>query len=326
LGRAVDGIWIVYLFLAAFPGLIIFAAIYKYFEVRRASVWPSVPGRVVVSMSEKRSVDTGGADSTDTEIRNFAKVVYEYKVATKTYRCDRVSVGENLGNFEVAETLAKYPLGKAVTVYYNPNNRAEALLEREFPAFVWKGLILFVLGLASLVVGCIFGFKWLARFLEATIPNTDKAPFVTACIGFALLFGLVVFGMHRASVRARQWPIAPGRVETSDVQAYEVRSRATSESSVSSKTKYRPNIVYGYDVAGVHYRSDKFSIIRSEGGGSDALAQQIVERYPVGTPLTVHYNPDNPSESALDPRAPLGLYFFYLVPVIVLAIGYLASR
>jgi hypothetical protein len=324
LGRAVDGIWIVYLFLAAFPGLIIFAAVYKYFEVRRASVWPSVPGRVVVSMSEKRSVDTGGADSTDTEIRNFAKVVYEYKVATKTYRGDRVSVGENLGNFEVAETLAKYPLGKAVTVYYNPNNRAEALLEREFPAFVWKGLILFVLGLGSLIAGCIFGFKWLGRFLETAIPNPANAPFVTACIGFALLFGLVLLGMQRASARARQWPTAPARIESSGVRSYEERDTSSNGRS-RMRTMARPDVVYSYAVGGVQYRGNTVSIIKSS-TNSDAFARKVAARYPVGKEFRVHYNPDNPSESALDPRAPLGLYFFYVMPVIVLAIGYLASR
>jgi hypothetical protein len=161
----VDGSWLVYLFLAAFPGLIAFAAIYKYFETRRASVWPSVPGRVVVSMSEKRNVKGVGADSTDTEVRNFARVVYEYKIATKTYRCDRVSIGENLGNFEVAETLAKYPLGKGVTVYYNPSNRAEAVLERELPDFLWKGVAIIVLVLAAVILGAIFGLKGLAGFL-----------------------------------------------------------------------------------------------------------------------------------------------------------------
>jgi hypothetical protein len=320
----VDGIWFVYLVLAAFPGLIAFAAIYKYFEVRRASRWPSVPGRVVVSMSEKRSVDSLG-ESTDTEVRNFAKVVYEYKIATKTYRCDRVSIGENLGNFEVAETLAKYPLGKAVTVHYNPNNRAEAVLERELPSFLWKGVIIIVLVLAGVILGAIFGLKGLTSFLEATIPNATKAPFVTACIGFAALWALMVFGMQRAAARARLWPTAPGRVETSDVRSYQVRSRSTGESSASWKEKCRPNVVYGYDVAGVHYRGDKISYF-SSGSNSEDIARKVAKRYPVGTQLTVHYNPDNPGESAIDPRAPLGLYFFYLVPVIVLTFAYLASR
>ena len=318
-----DGIWLVYLFLAAFPGLIAFAAIYKYFETRRASVWPSVPGRVVVFMSEKRNVDSVGADATETEVRNFARVVYEYKIATRTYRCDRVSIGENLGNFEVAETLAKYPLGKEVTVYYNPNNRAEAVLERELPSFLWKGVVIIVLVLAGVILGAIFGLKALSRFLETI--HTANAPFVTACIGFVTLWALMVFGMQRAAARARQWPTAPGRVETSDVQSYQVRSRSTGESSASWKAKSWPNIVYGYDVAGVHYRGDKISYFGS-GSNSEDIARKVTKRFPVGTQLTVHYNPDNPAESAIDPRAPLGLYFFYLVPVIVLAFGYLASR
>ena len=40
-----DGIWFLYLMLGAFPALIAFAAIYKYFEVVQASRWPSVPGQ-----------------------------------------------------------------------------------------------------------------------------------------------------------------------------------------------------------------------------------------------------------------------------------------
>jgi hypothetical protein len=324
MGRAVDGIWIVYLVLAAFPGLIIFAAIYKYLEVRRASLWPSVPGRVVVSMSEKRSIDTGGADSTDTEIRNFAKVVYEYKIATKTYRCDRVSVGENLGNFLVAETLAKYPIGKAVTVYYNPNNRAEAVLEREIPPSIWKGVIIIVLVLAGVILGAIFGFKGLARLLEVTIPNTEKAPFVTACIGFALLWTLMLLGMQRASVRARQWPTVAARIEQSGVRTYEERDTNSNENT-RLRTMVRPDVVYSYAVAGVTYRGDTVSVIRSS-TNQGAVARKVAARYPVGSDLKVHYNPDNPSESALDPRAPLGLYFFYVVPVIVLTVAYLAAR
>jgi hypothetical protein len=275
-------------------------------------------------MSEKRSVDSDGADSTDTEIRNFAKVVYEYKIATKTYRCDRVSIGENLGNFEVAETLAKYPIGREVTVYYNPNKRSEAVLEREVPPSIWKGVIIILLGMAGVTLGAIFGYKGLVRLLEATIPNTDKAPFVTACIGFALLWTLMLFGMQRASARARQWPTAPARIEKSGVRTYEERDRS-SKGTTRLRTLVRPDVVYSYAVAGVTYRGDKVSIIRSS-TNQDAFARKVAARYPVGAELKVHYNPDNPSDSALDPRAPLGLYFFYLVPMIVLTIAYLAAR
>jgi hypothetical protein len=319
----VDGIWGVYLILAAFPGLIAFAAIYKYFEVRRASRWPSAPGRVVVSQSEMRSVKSGGADSDDTEVRNFAKVVYEYKIATHTYRCDRVSVGENLGNFEVAETLAKYPVGKDVTVYYNPNKRDEAVLERDVPAVLWKAAVGIVLGLSAIILGAIFGLKGLGRLMEAIVPNTDKAPFVTACIGFSALFALVVFGFQRAAARAKTWPTAPGRVEKSDVHSYESIDR--DDKTPRRRTMYRPEVVYCYAVAGVQYRGDKVSV-SGMSASQDGIARRVAARYPVGTALQVHYNPDNPGESAIDPRLPLAFWLFYLVPAGVLAIGYLASR
>jgi hypothetical protein len=320
-----DGIWFVYLFLALFPGLIAFAAIYKYFEVRRASSWPSVPGRIVVSRSVMRDVKSIDPDSDDTETRNFADVVYEYTIAATTYRCDRVSVGENNGNFEVAETLARYPVGKAVTVYYNPNKRSEALLERELPTWLWKVATGVVLGLGGIILLAIFGFKGLSHLLAATIPNGENAPFVTACVGFALLFGLITFACQRAAAQAKRWPIASGLVEASSITSYQRRSRSSEDREVRLETLYRPNIVYGYDVGGVHYRGDKVSY-SGYGTSSADVAKQVAARYPIGRALTVHYNPQNPSESAIDPSTPLGLYFFYLVPVIVLTIGYLVGR
>jgi len=319
----VDGIWYVYLMLAAFPGLIAFAAIYKYWQVRRASSWPSVAGRVVESRSETREVEAGTSDSDDTEVRNFAKVVYEYKIATHTYRCDRVSIGENMGNFEVAETLAKYPVGKDVTVYYNPNKRDEAVLERDVPAFLWKGAAGIVLGLSAIILGAIFGFKYLGRLMEAIVPNHDKAPFVTACIGFALLFALVVLGFQRSAARARKWPVVPGRVEKSEVRSYETVD--SDDKTTRVRTMYRPDVVYSYAVAGVQYRGDKVSA-SGMSTNMDGVARRAAARYPVGTELQVHYNPDNPGESAIDPRLPLAFWLFYLVPAGVLAIGYLAAR
>ena len=123
----------VYLFLVAFPALIVFAAIYKYREIRQASAWPGVPGRIVISTVEPRSVRSGDPDSDDTELRNFANVEFEYRIASRTYRSSRISIGEDMGNAEIAATLAKYPVGKAVTVYYNPNHRDQAVIERDAP-------------------------------------------------------------------------------------------------------------------------------------------------------------------------------------------------
>jgi hypothetical protein len=48
-------------------------------------------------------------------------------------RNNRVSIGEDRGNFQVIETIAKYPAGAIVMVYYNPLHPHEAVLERDLP-------------------------------------------------------------------------------------------------------------------------------------------------------------------------------------------------
>ena len=67
-------------------------------------------------------------------------------------RNNRVSIGEDLGNFGVEETIANYPVGKIVTVYYNPRMPREAVLERDAPAGVFRVMIYLILGALALVL------------------------------------------------------------------------------------------------------------------------------------------------------------------------------
>jgi hypothetical protein len=319
----VDGIWIVYLFLAAFPGLIIFAAVYKYYEVVQASRWPGVPGRVVVSTSEARSVKSGDPNSDDTERRNFAKVVFEYTVATRTYQGNRVSIGEDLGDYEVAETLAKYPVGKPVTVYYNPNKRDQSVIERDLPAGLWKGVAIIVLVLIGIILGAIFGLKGLGSFIASITPNVANAPFVTACIGFALLWALFTLAFQRAAARSQSWPTTRAEIVASDIHAFEARDTGDSGRDRWSM-HYRPEILYAYNIAGVRYTGDtvKSSRISST---SDAFAKRTVAANPVGKTLEVHYNPDNPSESGVDARFGW-LWLLWLVPVGMLTLAWYVAH
>src|SRR5438445_10216750 len=117
-------------------GLLLGAAVYKTLQVRAAREWPSTAGKVVVSKTEVRKVEVIDSDREEGrrfEERNFADIVYEYSVAGRKLRNNRVSIGEDRGNFEVAETIAKYPVGTVVTVYYNPLHPDQAVLERDLP-------------------------------------------------------------------------------------------------------------------------------------------------------------------------------------------------
>jgi len=315
---------IVYLVLAAIPGLIVVAAVYKYMEVAQAARWPSVPGRVVLSTAEGRSVSAGGADTDDTEIRNFAKIVYEYVIAGQTFRCDRVSIGEDMGNSEVAQTIARYPVGKPVTVYYNPNKRSQAVLERNAPAGLWKGIIIIVLVLAGLIVGGIVGFHKMGDLVSWTLGNSPKAPFVAACIGFGLLFSLVIIGIQRSVARQRAWPTVQGRVESSGVHQFQKREQRDNEPD-RWVTYYRAEIVYSYEVAGVRYTADKSKTGGGVSSNIESIAQKAAAAYPVGRTFEIHYNPDNPADSAVDPGSKW-LWLLWLVPAIVFVIAYLVAR
>src|SRR5262245_60683776 len=106
--------WLVYAFPLLMVGIVAAAAFYKWLQVRAAAQWPETQGRVVVSGSQVREVETfddNAAGGKAKEKRNFANIIYEYEVSGQKMRCGRVSIGEDLGNFEVAETIARYPVG-----------------------------------------------------------------------------------------------------------------------------------------------------------------------------------------------------------------------
>ena len=148
--------WFVYAMLLAPLGLLLGAAAYKSLQVRAAREWPSTAGKVVVSKAEVRKVKVIDGDREEGhrfEERNFADIVYEYSVAGRKLRNNRVSIGEDLGNFQVAETIAKYPVGAVVTVYYNPLHPDQAVLERDLPKGMWG-----CLGIGTaIVLAIVFG-------------------------------------------------------------------------------------------------------------------------------------------------------------------------
>ena len=116
-------------------------------QVQASQRWPSTAGRVVqssVGMQRGRDGDTD----------YVPHVRYEYTAMGQAFVGDRIAVGPVRASNRRAGTeaaLARYPVGGTVTVYYNPSNPQEAVLER-------KGAtaIAFVLGIVMLaVVACL---------------------------------------------------------------------------------------------------------------------------------------------------------------------------
>lgn len=88
--------------------------------------WLSTTGTVLMSSVQSRT--SGRSHSI------FPVVVYQYSVNGKNYQSQTIKAGEQFLNVRVIgqaqATVALYPIGANVTVYYNPANPAESVLER----------------------------------------------------------------------------------------------------------------------------------------------------------------------------------------------------
>jgi len=295
------------LILSGFAGLLTFATVYKYFEVRIASRWPAVPGRVLSSKVVQRKAGGIGKDEADQELRNFAEVVYEYKVQGRSHQARRVSIGEDLGNYRVEETLAKYPKDAHVMVHYNPTDPGQAVLERDVPEGAFKFMFWLISGLIAIGLTLIFGAERLIEFLKMFIPaggNTSLAVLLTGMGLFALLIGRAV------SYEARQtqnWPSTWGVVEESGVEDFQTLDEGR------WRTMKRSNVVYKYNVTGNEYRSGRIAVRGWKTSSNiGALVGGQAKKYPPGKPVEVFFNPVNPAEAVLERRVSGGALIYVI--------------
>src|SRR5436309_5248864 len=196
-------------------GLLLGAAVYKTLQVRAAREWPSTAGKVVVSKTEVRKVEVIDSDREEGrrfEERNFADIVYEYSVAGRKLRNNRVSIGEDRGNFEVAETIAKYPVGTVVTVYYNPLHPDQAVLERDLPKGLWGCLGIGTAIVLAIIFGSAFGLNQSYEFLAHHIARPDLAGLVVGFGAFGLVIALMGLAVRRQASMASRWPVVPGTI------------------------------------------------------------------------------------------------------------------
>lgn len=115
----------------------------------RSSNWPTAEGKITYSSLRSQS---------------FPGLWYEYSVQGARYVAEHHRVGGNATPFtSVAKAASeRYPEGRAVKVYYNPNDPSQAVLE---PG-VWYGNLVF-----PLVGLIVLGSAWVAKKLAAILGN-----------------------------------------------------------------------------------------------------------------------------------------------------------
>ncbi len=129
--------------------------IYLWFKNRKQAEqsqnWLSTVGRVVDSR-----VTFGATDTDDLDQNYVALIEYEYAVGGITYRSKQTAFGPRRAfnrRRQAEAEAARYPAGMTVTVFYNPENPQEAVLERRASAM----MVTLIVGIAFLGVAACLG-------------------------------------------------------------------------------------------------------------------------------------------------------------------------
>lgn len=132
-------------------GYMIYRSVQDRKKARASLTWPSTQGRVIESrVIESRSTDSDG--DTSTTYRPYIK--YEYQVVGSVFTSDKLAVGPavSTSNYRKSEEkVRQMPIGAAVTVYYNPDDPTDAVLEQRSNA-----KLLMILGIVFAAVGLCF--------------------------------------------------------------------------------------------------------------------------------------------------------------------------
>ena len=108
-----------------------------------------------------------------------------------------------------------------------------------------------------------------------------------------VVIGLVAAGIGiwtlAKSIRSEQWPVTNGIIQSAEMKSH---------SGDHGGTTYSANVTYTFQVAGTNYPGDCVSI--GQMSSSLEYAGAILNRYPVGKKVSVHYRPDDPSDAVLE--------------------------
>ncbi|MDX2161615.1 MAG: DUF3592 domain-containing protein [bacterium] len=119
-----------------------------------SAAWSSTTGRVIAA-SVVRSARTGNSGGA-----YYPSIMYQYQVNGQQYTGNRLHFGARMGTGfyqQVQARVNEFPVGSAVTVYYDPSNPADAVLERTTSGGALQLIMVMVLFGAALLVAVQFG-------------------------------------------------------------------------------------------------------------------------------------------------------------------------
>ncbi len=266
-------------------------------RVKKAERWVEGRARIVRSGVATARHRFQGESST---VRNAASVAYEFQVGDRTFTGERISIGFGPAD-NVGEVLKRYPVGREVPVFHDPQDPTSCVLERQPPVSLgclWAGGLL-----AMLVYAGIVALFWNGQSLDGQLHRLFprvRHPLLAGAAGLSGLFLTVVGLWHRLHPRKMfPWERTRGVIVASTVEAV---AGEGNDSGSPGRKLYKPVIEFSYTVDGHQYRN-------IEGTGlpvaiaiaaDQRSAEAAVARYPTGAGVDVVYNPENPTQSGLN--------------------------
>ncbi len=182
-----------------------------------------------------------------------------------------------------------------------------------------------------------FRVRFMSRVAHICYPHRVRVLWIFIhfiCAVFAVVgVALLVVGLKDAwrAARSRRWPTAPGKVISAE--EFQHRRPLPAEAGGGTRIHYQAHVHYEYTVGRVLIGSTVLGMGPSE-TSSEARAQAILARYPPGKPLQVAYNPQDPTDSVLEPgahpvnfvRAGMGAFFLLLVFAVQFIARWFAAR
>lgn len=207
---------------------------------------------------------------------------YEFTVDGTRYENARISPFDGpISRRHWAEAIVNdYPRGKPISVRYDPDDPTRSYLR---PAIRSSSLVFSSIGFVFLAVAAWFAVGF-----------PGGAPAAAMGVGASL----TAFGLHRFRIgrRSRGWPTTPGVVASTGI--------SSDGGGDDSEVKYVPELQYEYEVESDTYVSSRYGFGTTPTFNERSAARSwIEERYPEGGEVTVHYDPDRPDRSVLEPGA-----------------------
>jgi|GEM_PF-3895251 len=144
-------------------GLALFAYTgYSAYKSVAAQSWSRTSGTITESRTKRTRSRSYSRSRSRSRSRTSAVIRYKYRVGGKSYEKNRLSFGGfnyfsvNFGkDFKTGfyKSLEKYPKGKSVVVYYNPNRPGDSVLETHLQ----PGFYLLLLAAGALTGFAVWG-------------------------------------------------------------------------------------------------------------------------------------------------------------------------